>query len=135
MSDRPYLAPFSNDGAIILRPMPNGGWVVEQPGMPGEMARPLGAFGNGAHMITALNKALNGYTHENYKGSKEKYDWASCLRFAEERLQSGNMPERQEDFISEILIWFQEIGGPAPDHSTVRRRISPLWRQYHQESK
>lgn len=59
MSNQPFLAPFESGTPIILTPMPNGGWVVEQSAERGIMPKPLGAFGAANDMIAALTAALN----------------------------------------------------------------------------
>lgn len=55
----PYLAPHKRGEPLILRPMPNGGWVVSKnPDFPGMGADDLGAFGSARDMLTALSNGL-----------------------------------------------------------------------------
>ena len=58
--NHPSIAPFTPTEPLTLRPFPNGGWSVEQPGEPGNRPAALGAYSSAADMITALRGALLG---------------------------------------------------------------------------
>lgn len=55
MSEKPFIAPFSEGATLQLSPAPNGGWVVhENSDHPGLIPKFLGAFSNGSDMLEAL---------------------------------------------------------------------------------
>lgn len=53
------LAPFKRDNGLLLMPAPNGGWVVSEMGLAGQMPRPLAAFSNTGDLLKSLNDVLN----------------------------------------------------------------------------
>ena len=59
MSKRPFLDAFEATDVLMLKPAPNGGWVVgADKGDPGARPRTVGAFTDAQDMIDALSSAL-----------------------------------------------------------------------------
>lgn len=58
MDGRFSIQPISADIPIILRPVRNGGWIVEVGGLRHEMNQPQGAFTTTQEMLNALSEAL-----------------------------------------------------------------------------
>lgn len=59
MADFPKIGVFRNDQPIILRPAPNGGWIVSQGAeRMGEMASEIGAYTTAKEMLDALAFAM-----------------------------------------------------------------------------
>lgn len=47
----------------------------------------------------------------------------------------SGLPEKQADLVGEMQDWFiaASTDGDAPDESTIRKRVSPIWRLLHAE--
>lgn len=47
------------------------------------------------------------------------------------RLFRDGLPETQSELVGEMQEWFAATAadGEMPDESTIRRRISPIWRE------
>lgn len=54
----PRIAPFEAGSPLVLRPMPNGGWVVEEDTGYNCKPQPLGAYGCAQEMLAALSGAI-----------------------------------------------------------------------------
>lgn len=52
------IAAFRNDAEIILKPFPNGGWVVSSATGEWSMGVGLGAYSSAKEMLDALASAL-----------------------------------------------------------------------------
>lgn len=63
MSDA-FIGMFSIEKPLGLRKLPNGGWVVYQPGHACEEAEELGAYSTAKEMLAALTAALIPYEIE-----------------------------------------------------------------------
>lgn len=48
----------------------------------------------------------------------------------------SGLPEKQADLVGEMQDWFiaASTDGDAPDESTIRKRVSPIWRLLHAEA-
>ncbi|WP_010137352.1 hypothetical protein [Oceanicola sp. S124] len=58
-SDHPTIGVFKLDEPLILRPLPNGGWVISQRSADMSiMGRELGAYSTTREMLNALSFAL-----------------------------------------------------------------------------
>ncbi|HLS18775.1 MAG TPA: hypothetical protein VK090_03110 [Paracoccaceae bacterium] len=63
------------------------------------------------------------------------YDWESFYGAMMLRIFRSGLPEKQSDLVSEMQGWFiaNSVGGDAPDESTIRKRVSPIWRKLRTE--
>ncbi len=69
-------------------------------------------------------------------GRPQKYDWeAFWLRVALIANQPDGLPEKQADLVSQMLNWCSENWGGEPGVSTVKDRLSKLYRLWQSESK
>ncbi len=55
----PIIGTFKRNRSLLLAPLPNGGWLVQQPEFaPGAEGNDVGAYSNSADMLEALTFAL-----------------------------------------------------------------------------
>lgn len=64
------------------------------------------------------------------------YDWDGFYGAMILRVFRAGLPEKQADLVGEMQDWFiaSSADGDAPDESTIRKRISPIWRMLHAEA-
>lgn len=86
-------------------------------------------------MVTAADVAKFEEEHDlvqkpSVKPVSSRYDWDAMYVHVVKRLYDLGMPETQAEFLGEIQEWFarRDAHGEAPDESTIRRRINPIWR-------
>lgn len=60
-----------------------------------------------------------------------KYNWDEMYVAVCRRIFERGLPESQKEFVREMQEWFirRSDDGDAPDESTIRRKINPLWRE------
>lgn len=63
-------------------------------------------------------------------GPALKYDWEGMYVQVTKRIHDQGLPDSQQLFVAEIVAWFvdRSKNGDVPDESTIRRRLSPIWR-------
>jgi hypothetical protein len=63
-------------------------------------------------------------------GPALKYDWEGMYVQVAKRIHDQGLPDSQQLFVAEIVAWFvdRSKSGDVPDESTIRRRLSPIWR-------
>ncbi len=63
-------------------------------------------------------------------GPAGKYDWDAFYLAVIKQLHDHGLPETQNEFVGMMQDWFvrRSETGEAPDESTIRKRISPIWR-------
>lgn len=63
------------------------------------------------------------------------YDWDGFYGAMILRIFRNGLPQKQADLVAEMQDWFiaSSADGDAPDESTIRKRISPIWRMLHAE--
>ena len=63
-------------------------------------------------------------------GPAVKYDWDAFHLAVIVYLHEHGLPETQNEFVGLMQEWFVRHSetGEAPDESTIRKRISPIWR-------
>lgn len=68
--------------------------------------------------------------------SSKGYDWHGFYGAMILRIFRNGLPEKQGDLIGEMQDWFiaTSTDGDAPDESTIRKRISPIWRLLQAEA-
>lgn len=64
------------------------------------------------------------------------HDWDGFYAAVIQRVFRNGLPERQADLVGEMQDWFiaSNPQGDAPDESTIRKRISPIWRLLQREA-
>lgn len=64
------------------------------------------------------------------------YDWEGFYGALILRIFRNGLPETQAELVSEMQAWFvaNSATGDAPDESTIRKRISPIWRMLRAEA-
>ncbi len=63
------------------------------------------------------------------KAATERHDWESMYRQLCKRIFDSGLPEHLRELASEMQEWFimQSDDGDAPDLSTIRKRLQPIW--------
>jgi hypothetical protein len=63
-------------------------------------------------------------------GPAPKYDWDGFYLQVIVRIHESGLPETQGELVGHMQEWFiaKSADGDVPDESTIRRRISPIWR-------
>ncbi|HMT45483.1 MAG TPA: hypothetical protein PKE59_00045 [Novosphingobium sp.] len=64
-------------------------------------------------------------------GPSAKWDWDGFYTAIIRRIHDHGLPEQQESLVNEMLEWFERRSdkGEAPDISTVRKKIRPIWQE------
>lgn len=59
----------------------------------------------------------------------ERHDWESMYRRLCKRIFESGLPEHLQELAREMQEWFiaQSSDGEAPDISTIRKRLQPIW--------
>lgn len=63
-------------------------------------------------------------------GPASRYDWDAFYLAVIMRLHNNGLPETQGELVGELQDWFitNSRDGDAPDESTIRKRLNPIWR-------
>lgn len=69
------------------------------------------------------------------RGGKDRYDWDGMYVAVCKRIHESGLPETQAEFVAEMQEWFMRRlpTGDAPDERTIRRRLTPVWRELRGE--
>jgi hypothetical protein len=64
-------------------------------------------------------------------GSLSPYDWEGMLQALALRIHERGLPASQGELVAEMQEWFVEHsdGNDVPDERSIRRRITPIWRE------
>lgn len=62
-------------------------------------------------------------------GAPARFDWDAFWIEVCRRIHEEGLPSTQAALVRALLNWFSENGSPVPDESTVKKKISPLWRK------
>ena len=64
-------------------------------------------------------------------GSISPYDWEGMLQVLAQRIHERGLPASQGELVAEMQDWFVEHsdGNEVPDERSIRRRITPIWRE------
>lgn len=92
-------------------------------------------------MITASEierfEAAHGFARPRASGPgvPPRYDWDQFYVALIRRLFHDGMPESLRALVGEMQDWFiaNSAAGEAPDESTIRKRISAVWRELNQQ--
>jgi hypothetical protein len=68
-------------------------------------------------------------------GAPPRYDWDQFYVALIRRLFNDGMPDSLRALVGEMQEWFIENSptGDAPDESTIRKRITAVWRELNQQ--
>lgn len=71
----------------------------------------------------------------HFAGGAPKWDWDGFYSALIARIYRQGLPEQQKDLVEEMLGWFERRSedGEAPDISTIRKRVSVIWRDLQRE--
>lgn len=61
-------------------------------------------------------------------GAPTRFDWEAFWIEVCRRIYEDGLPPSQAAMARDMLDWFTETGGAVPDLSTVKKKISRLWR-------
>jgi hypothetical protein len=61
-------------------------------------------------------------------GAPPKYDWESFWIETCRRLHDDGPPSTQKEMVLNLLGWFDDKGAAVPDESTVKKKVSKLWK-------
>jgi hypothetical protein len=75
------------------------------------------------------------YSHSG-QGPERKYDWDGFYAEIIKRVHFHGVPEKQAELVDEMTEWFARRSetGDVPDISTIRKRITPVWRVLREEA-
>jgi len=76
-----------------------------------------------ASMRSADAAGLNGRP-----GAPPRYDWNGFWIAVCRRIRDGGWPETQAALVRDLMDWFSATTETFPDESTVRKKLSHLWR-------
>ena len=62
-------------------------------------------------------------------GAPTRYDWDGFWVEVCRRIYEDGVPHTQGELIRLMLDWFTNTGRRIPDTSTLKKKVSPLWRQ------
>jgi len=64
-------------------------------------------------------------------GSVSPYDWEGMLQALALRIHERGLPASQGELVADMQEWFVEHsdGNDVPDERSIRRRITPIWRE------
>ena len=64
-------------------------------------------------------------------GPATKYDWEAFYAELMIRIHERGLPASLTELVADMQEWFVQTSadGDAPDESTIRKRISPIWHQ------
>ncbi len=66
-------------------------------------------------------------------GARTKFDWDGFWIEVSRRIHDDGIPKTQGEMIRYLLDWFDQNGKTTPDQSTIKKKISRLWKSfYHQ---
>lgn len=71
----------------------------------------------------------NGLTQTAKRASSDRYDWDMMWVQVCKLIHDNGVPGTQSELVNEITDIFIRRNADAPDESTIRRRIGPLWRE------
>lgn len=112
----------AEDWTLITEPQ--GGLLVDKADlmiMADEVARFEDEFG----IFRRMDRGGGG------AGPSVKYDWDGFYLQVILRIHEDGLPETQGELVGQMQQWFVEKtddDGDVPDESTIRRRVSPIWR-------
>jgi len=64
------------------------------------------------------------------RGAQPRYDWDAFWIEVCRSTYSDGLPGSQADLVRRMRDWF-ETTGSVPDDSTIKKKLSPLWRALH----
>ena len=69
-------------------------------------------------------------------GPERRYDWDGFFTALIKRVHFRGLPDKQADLVEEMAYWFARRSetGEVPDISTIRKRITPVWRALREEA-
>jgi hypothetical protein len=63
-------------------------------------------------------------------GVPPRHDWEAFYAALTRRIHDHGVPTTQAELVRDMLAWFEaRDAGHAPDESTIRRKITPVWRE------
>lgn len=61
-------------------------------------------------------------------GRPSRYEWDAFWVETCRRVHEDGVPDSQAEMVRGMIDWFNERGGAVPDESTVKKKMSQLWR-------
>ncbi len=73
--------------------------------------------------------------HTAPEGREDGYDWCGLTLFLFKRVHYHGIPTSQAEMVRECEAWFARRSptGDAPDESSIRRHVRPIWRTLQDE--
>jgi hypothetical protein len=85
-------------------------------------------FFNGLHVPE--NGAAVAARRRGGPGVPPRHDWDAFYAALTRRIHEQGVPRTQAELVREMLAWFEARDlEHAPDESTIRRKITPIWRE------
>jgi hypothetical protein len=61
-----------------------------------------------------------------------RYDWDAFYGALARRIHEHGVPATQAELVRDMLSWFEEQDiDHAPDESTIKRKLTVVWRELH----
>lgn len=69
------------------------------------------------------------------QGNEDRYDWHGLTLYLFKRVHYHGIPSSQAEMVRECEAWFgrRNPTGEAPDESSIRRHVRPIWRTLQDE--
>jgi hypothetical protein len=67
-------------------------------------------------------------------GARTKFDWDGFWIEVSRRIHDDGIPKTQGEMIRDLLDWFDKNGKTTPDQSTIKKKISRLWKSFHHQN-
>ena len=77
----------------------------------------------------AIDDRVDAAVNLHRPGAPQKYDWDAFWVELCRRIYEEGVPRTQGELVGLMLDWFGQTGRHVPDGSTVKKKVSPLWRQ------
>jgi hypothetical protein len=82
-------------------------------------------FFNGLHVPGAGTERRRGGP-----GVPPRHDWDAFYAALTRRIHDHGVPTTQAELVRDMLAWFEARDVEhAPDESTIRRKVTPVWRE------
>lgn len=112
-----------------LRKLGSKEWVFAPPEEPGVMVAKADIVIL-ADEVSRFEDKHGMFRRRSGGGIEQRYDWDGFYKAMILRLHFEGVPEQLGDLVGEMQEWFIDntADGVVPEESTIRKRISPIWR-------
>lgn len=81
-------------------------------------------------VLAPANSAATAARPRGGPGVPPRHDWDAFYAALTRRIHEHGVPATQAELVRDMLTWFEGRDVEhAPDESTIRRKITPIWRE------